>query len=149
MGGGLLKVRAPNRAYLCQPSVPEQSRTTSTLLLLKRRIGNGNTRLRIAESLACSRNFYRTENLCYQFEHGQKLLPQFRKIVCLVGAPSAQAEKQNTHSGRSYARYVQLQRRNTSRKAARKRTPSLTYSTSERTSLDSFRPRTSGIRRER
>ena len=33
--------------------------------------------------------------------------------------------------------------------AARKRTPSLTYSTSERTSLDSFRPRTSGIKRER
>ncbi len=30
-----------------------------------------------------------------------------------------------------------------------KRTPSLTYSTSERTSLDSFRPRTSDIRRER
>ena len=29
-----------------------------------------------------------------------------------------------------------------------KRTPSLTKSTSERTSLDSFRPRTSGIRRE-
>ena len=83
-GGGLLKVRAPNRAYLCQPSVPEQSRTTSTLLLLKRRIGNGNTRLRIAESLACSRNHYRAENLCYQSEQGQKLLPQFRKIVCLV-----------------------------------------------------------------
>ena len=83
-GGGLLKVRAPNRAYLCQPSVPEQSRTTSTLLLLKRRIGNGNTRLRIAESLACSRNHYRAENLCYQSEQGQKLLPQFRKIICLV-----------------------------------------------------------------
>ena len=33
--------------------------------------------------------------------------------------------------------------------AARKRTPSLTKSTSERTSLDSFRPRTSGIKRER
>ena len=53
-------------------------------LLLKRRIGNGNTRLRIAESLACFRNYYRAENLCYQFEQGQKLLPQFRKIVCLV-----------------------------------------------------------------
>ena len=26
----------------------------------------------------------RAENLCYQFEQGQKLLPQFRKIVCLV-----------------------------------------------------------------
>ena len=84
MGGELLKVRAPNRAYLCQPSAPKQSRTTSTLLLLKRRIGNGNTRLRIAESLACFRNYYRAENLCYQFEQGQKLLPQFRKIICLV-----------------------------------------------------------------
>ena len=50
---------------------------------------------------------------------------------------------------RSYKRYVQLKRRNTSRKAARKRTPSLTKSTSERTSLDSFRPRTSDIKRER
>ena len=38
----------------------------------------------VATDLACSRNFYRAENLCYQFEHGQKLLPQFRKIVCLV-----------------------------------------------------------------
>ena len=26
----------------------------------------------------------RAENLCYQFEQGQKLLPQSRKIVCLV-----------------------------------------------------------------
>ena len=26
----------------------------------------------------------RAENLCYQFEQGQKLLPQFRKIVCLI-----------------------------------------------------------------
>ena len=33
--------------------------------------------------------------------------------------------------------------------AARKRMPSLTYSTSEWTSLDSFRPRTSDIKRER
>ena len=46
----------------------------------------------IATDLACSRNHYRAENLCYQFEQGQKLLPQFRKIVCLVGAPSAQAD---------------------------------------------------------
>ena len=30
----------------------------------------------------CSAN--RAENLCYQFNHGQKLLPQFRKIVGLV-----------------------------------------------------------------
>ena len=38
----------------------------------------------IAIDLACSRNLYRAENLCYQFKQGQKLLPQFRKIVCLV-----------------------------------------------------------------
>ena len=30
----------------------------------------------------CSAN--RAENLCYQFGHGQKLMPQFRKIVGLV-----------------------------------------------------------------
>jgi len=30
----------------------------------------------------CSAN--RAENLCYRFTHGQKLLPQFRKIVGLV-----------------------------------------------------------------
>ena len=47
----------------------------------------------IANDLACSRNLYRAENLCYQFEQGQKLLPQFRKIVCLVCAPLAQADK--------------------------------------------------------
>ena len=38
----------------------------------------------IAIDLACFRNYYRAENLCYQFKQGQKLLPQFRKIVCLV-----------------------------------------------------------------
>ena len=38
----------------------------------------------IATDLACSRNHYRAENLCYQSEQGQKLLPQFRKIICLV-----------------------------------------------------------------
>ena len=69
---------------------------------------NENT-VAIAIDLACFRNHYRAENLCYQFEQGQKLLPQFRKIVCLVGAPSAQAEKQNTHSGRSYTRNVHIQ----------------------------------------
>ncbi len=71
-------------------------------LLLKRRIGNGNrpnchserkrgnplnrnaNTVAIAESLASFRNHYRAENLCYQFEQGQKLLSQFRKIVCLV-----------------------------------------------------------------
>ena len=44
---------------------------------------NENT-VAIAIDLACFRNHYRAENLCYQFEQGQKLLPQFRKIVCLV-----------------------------------------------------------------
>ena len=68
------------------PLLSEQLRQAQ---LLKLRRGNGNTRLRIAEILACSRNLYRAENLCYQFEQGQKLLPQFRKIVCLVCAPSA------------------------------------------------------------
>ena len=43
----------------------------------------------IATDLACSHNHYRAENLCYQFEQGQNLLPQFRKIVCLVLACSA------------------------------------------------------------
>ena len=30
--------------------------------------------------------FYRAENLCYQNKTDKKLLPQFRQIVCLVGA---------------------------------------------------------------
>ena len=47
----------------------------------------------------------------------KKLLPQFRKIVCLVCAPLAQAEKQNTHSRRSYTWNVLI--RGASRKAAR------------------------------
>ena len=38
----------------------------------------------IATDLACFRNLYRAENLRYQFKQGQKLLPQFRKIICLV-----------------------------------------------------------------
>ena len=33
--------------------------------------------------------YYRTANLCYQFNQGQIILPQFRKIVCLVGAADA------------------------------------------------------------
>ena len=45
---------------------------------------NGSLLLNAALVLAITN---RAENLCYQFEHGQKLLPQFRKIVCLVGAP--------------------------------------------------------------
>ena len=32
----------------------------------------------------CFRNLYCAENLCYQFKQGQKLLPQFRQIICLV-----------------------------------------------------------------
>ena len=32
----------------------------------------------------CFRDLYRTENLRYQFEQGQELLPQLRQIICLV-----------------------------------------------------------------
>ena len=46
-------------------------------------------RERIAVFLCEFLFFYRAENLCYQFEQGQNLLPQFRKIVCLVLACSA------------------------------------------------------------
>ena len=50
----------------------------------------------IAIDLACFRNYYRAENLCYQFKQGQKLLPQFRKIVCLVfSVLCTQAENSN------------------------------------------------------
>ena len=49
---------------------------------------NENT-VAVATDLASFRNFYRAENLYYQFEQGQKLLPQFRKIVCLVKACKA------------------------------------------------------------
>ena len=34
----------------------------------------------------CFRDLYRAENLCYQFEQGQGLLPQLRQIICLVEA---------------------------------------------------------------
>ena len=53
----------------------------------------------VAIHRTCSHNFYRAENLCYQFEHGQKLLPQFRKIVCLVCAPLAQADERKLIQG--------------------------------------------------
>ena len=54
----------------------------------------------VATDLACFRNFYRAENLCYQFEQGQKLLPQFRKIVCLVfSVQSTQADKRTLIQG--------------------------------------------------
>ena len=49
---------------------------------------NANT-VAIVTDRTCSHNLYRAENLCYQFEQGQNLLPQFRKIVCLVLACSA------------------------------------------------------------
>ena len=56
---------------------------------------NENT-VAVATDLACSRNHYRAENLCYQSEQGQKLLPQFRKIVCLVfSVLCTQAENSN------------------------------------------------------
>ena len=58
----------------------------------------------------------RAENLCYQFSHGQKLLPQFRKIVGLVvrlgGTPTPETK---TYSKCSYKRNVRLRIRNTSR----------------------------------
>ena len=40
--------------------------------------------LPIAESQTRFCCHYRAENLCYRFDHGQKLLPQFRKIIGLV-----------------------------------------------------------------
>ena len=79
-----------------------QSPTTLSFRGAKRR-GNPLNRnvntVTIANDLACSRNLYRAENLCYQFEHGQKLLPQFRKIVCLVCAPLAQADERKLIQG--------------------------------------------------
>ncbi len=102
----------------------------------------------IANDLACSRNLYRAENLCYQFKQGQKLLPQFRKIVCLVfSVLCTQADKRILLQGVLINGMCLFGVRAAT--AARKRTPSLMYSTSERTSLDSFRPRTSDIKRER
>ena len=38
----------------------------------------------IATDRVCFRDLYRAENLRYQFKQGQKLLPQFRQIICLV-----------------------------------------------------------------
>ena len=47
--------------------------------------GNGIACLQATPRAAIGLLFrYRAENLCYQFGHGQKLLPQFRKIVGLV-----------------------------------------------------------------
>ena len=44
---------------------------------------NENT-VAIAIDRICFRNHYRAENLRYQFEQGQELLPQLRQIICLV-----------------------------------------------------------------
>ncbi len=41
-------------------------------------------RLTIATNRISPRAYYRTENLYYQFEQGQELLPQLRQIICLV-----------------------------------------------------------------
>ena len=40
--------------------------------------------LTIATNRISPRAYYRTENLYYQFEQGQELLPQLRQIICLV-----------------------------------------------------------------
>ncbi len=76
---------------LCQVRLLKQSRTTSTLLSIaqtahrswqpprmsfrgaKRRgnpLNRNENTVAIAIDLACSRNSYRAENLCYQFEQG-------------------------------------------------------------------------------
>ena len=102
----------------------------------------------VAIDRTCFRNFYRAENLCYQFEQGQKLLPQFCKIVCLVLACLAR-KRINRHLFRAYLYTACAYSEHEPQRRREKRTPSLTYSTSERTSLDSFRPRTSDIKRER
>ena len=41
-------------------------------------------RLTIAINRISPRAYYRTENLRYQFEQGQELLPRLRQIICLV-----------------------------------------------------------------
>ena len=45
----------------------------------------------IAIDRTCSRNHYRAENLCYQ-NKTEGIEPQFRKIVCLLGALRALME---------------------------------------------------------
>ena len=76
-------------------------------------------RERIAVFLCEFLFFYRAENLCYQFGHGQELKPQFRKIVCLVCACFARKRiNENLFEAYSYTD-VQLRRRNASRNSAR------------------------------
>ena len=47
-------------------------------------INRNKNRLTIATNRISPRAYYRTENLRYQFEQGQELLPQLRQIICLV-----------------------------------------------------------------
>ena len=47
-------------------------------------LNRNKNRLTIATNRISPRTYYRTENLCYQFEQGQELLPQLRQIICLV-----------------------------------------------------------------
>ena len=47
-------------------------------------LNRNKNRLTIATNRISPRAYYRTENLCYQFEQGQELLPQLRQIICLV-----------------------------------------------------------------
>ena len=54
---------------------------------MKRRgnpLNRNKNRLTIAINRISPRAYYRTENLRYQFEQGQELLPQLRQIICLV-----------------------------------------------------------------
>ena len=47
-------------------------------------LNRNKNRLTIATNRIRPHDYYRTENLYYQFEQGQELLPQLRQIICLV-----------------------------------------------------------------
>ena len=47
-------------------------------------LNRNKNRLTIATNRISPRAYYRAENLRYQFEQGQELLPQLRQIICLV-----------------------------------------------------------------
>ena len=47
-------------------------------------INRNKNRLTIATNRISPHAYYRAENLRYQFEQGQELLPQLRHIICLV-----------------------------------------------------------------
>ena len=47
-------------------------------------LNRNKNRLTIATNRISPHAYYRTENLRYQFEQGQELLPQLRQIICLV-----------------------------------------------------------------